>query len=198
MERISSETLLNRLEEKVEKHLHEAIDVFQNLDAETLLRPAPNDGWSIAQCLEHLNRYGDYYLPEIGKKMDQHHNTPASPWFKSTWIGHHFTRMMDPATGKTKLPAFKSYKPQHALDAHGVVAKFILQQEKLLVLLRDARNTDLNRVRIPVSIARFISLKVGDVFQFLIAHNERHVLQAKRNLKGELLEGVRESMVDGR
>ena len=196
MERISSETLLNTLEEKVEKHLHDAIDVFQNLDAEALLKPAPHGGWSVAQCLEHLNRYGDFYLPEILKKMEQYPKTPASPWFKSTWIGHHFTRMMDPATGKTKLPAFKNYKPQPDLDAHGVVAKFILQQEKLLVLLRDARNADLNQVRIPISIARFMSLKLGDVFQFLIAHNERHLLQAKRNLVAS--EVVRESMVHGR
>jgi hypothetical protein len=185
MERISSETLLNTLEGKVEKHLHDAIDVFQNLDSETLLRPAPDGGWSVAQCLEHLNRYGDFYLPEIAKRMEQYHKTPASPWFKSSWIGHHFARMMDPTTGKTKLPAFKSYKPQSSLDAHAVVAKFILQQEKLLTLLRDARHTDLNKVKIPVSIARFIRLKLGDVFQFLIAHNERHMLQAKRHLVGQ-------------
>jgi hypothetical protein len=30
---------------------------------------------------------------------------------------------------------------------------------------------------------RFIKLKLGDVFLFLIAHNYRHVLQAERGLK---------------
>ena len=66
---------------------------------------------------------------------------------------------------------------------NAVVAEFIQQQEKLLVFLKASANTDLNKVRIPISILQWLKLKLGDVFQFMIAHDERHLQQAKRNLK---------------
>lgn len=181
MEPVSTALLLNTLEGKVEAHLREAIDIFQNQDEQTLLKPSANGGWSVAQCLEHLNRYGNFYLPEIRKGF---YKNPMKnvPWFKSSWFGYHFTRMMDPVIGKMKIGAFKKYKPQPELNAHAVVADFIAQQETLLLLLREARQVDLNKILIPISIAKFFRLRAGDVFQFLIAHNERHILQAKRNL----------------
>lgn len=48
--------------------------------------------------------------------------------------------------------------------------------------LRKAQATDINATRVPVSISKRIRLKLGDTFRFLIAHNERHILQAKKHL----------------
>jgi hypothetical protein len=63
-----------------------------------------------------------------------------------------------------------------------VIAEFIEQQEKSLALLRKAKRVDLNKIRVPISIAKFIKLKLGDTFLFLVAHNYRHILQADRVL----------------
>jgi hypothetical protein len=183
MKGINRAILLDQLEAITERHLADAIRHFQNLDTTILLAPAADGGWSIAQCLEHLNRYGDHYLAEIEKGIARYngHGT-GNPIFNSTWMGRYFTKMMDPETGKRKIKAFKEYKPVRDLDAHAVVAKFIAQQEELLKLLHSSRTVDLNTIRIPVSIARFIRLRLGDVLGFFIAHNERHIRQAKRNL----------------
>jgi uncharacterized damage-inducible protein DinB len=180
MKKVKSKDLLDQLEAKVESHLSEAIRSIQNLSEEKLLRPAANGGWSIAQCLEHLNRYGDYYLPAIQKGLKK--DFPSSENFNSSWLGNYFTKMMDPQTGKKKITTFKEYSPAPQLDAYAVVAEFIRQQEYLLELLRSARFRDLNRIKIPISISRWIRLRLGDTFRFLIAHDERHMQQAKRNL----------------
>lgn len=90
--------------------------------------------------------------------------------------------MMDPETGKRKFKAFKGHIPASELDAYAVVAEFVQHRERLLVYLKQARSANLNAIRIPISIARFITLKLGDVFQFIIAHDERHIRQALRNL----------------
>lgn len=183
MKNINSALLIDQLEATTESHLGEAIRHFQNLDTATLLKPAADGGWSIAQCLEHLNRYGDHYLSEIKKGIARYNGHGSrNPVFNSTWMGSYFTKMMDPETGKRKIKAFKEYKPVRELDAHAVVARFIAQQEELLKLLDASRTVDLNTIRIPVSIARFIRLRLGDVLGFFIAHNERHIRQAKRNL----------------
>ena len=172
--------LLNTLETTVNKHLQQAL-LLQNKHTDVLLKPAAGGGWSIAQCLEHLNRYGNYYLPAIQGQIAKSKRQSSIGTFTSTWLGRYFTNMMNPQTGKKKYKAFKEYIPHAALDAHAVVAEFISQQEKLLALIEQSRNVDLNKVKIPISIARFIRLRLGDVFQFIIAHDERHLQQAARN-----------------
>ena len=182
MKPVNKDHFLNTLENKVENHLQEAIRIFQNTSEEILLRPAANGGWSIAQCLDHLNSYGQYYLPYIQSGLNKNIGQPQPNTFQSTWLGNYFTRLMDPETGKKKHKAAKKHKPTPNLDAHAVVAAFIQQQETLLTYLKRAYQTDLNKNKIPVSIFKWIKLNLGDVLQFLIAHNERHLLQAKRNL----------------
>lgn len=183
MNAVNSNALLDALEQQTESHLFEAIHSFQNLNDKKLLQPAVNGGWSIAQCLEHLNRYGKYYLPTIEKGLAK--NFKSTGEFKSSWLGSYFTKMMSPDSGKKKIKTFKEYSPAPQLNAHAVVAEFIHQQETLLKYLRLARTKDLNKIKIPISISRWIKLKLGDTFQFLIAHNERHMRQAKKNLSNE-------------
>ena len=80
-----------------------------------------------------------------------------------------------------KYKAIKGHIPVKDLHAASVVARFIDQQEELLLLLRKAGHSNLNK-RIAVTISPLIRLKAGDVFRFLVAHNERHLQQALRNL----------------
>lgn len=182
METIQKEQLLSTLEERVEDHLQQAIYRFQNLTEQELLRPSPTGGWSIAQCLDHINSYGHYYLPKIQEGIEKNALRPSKDTFKSSWLGAYFIRMMDPETGRKKYKAFKGHIPTSDLEAYAVVAKFIQQQENLLIYLKEAHSADLNAISIPISIARFITLKLGDVFQFIIAHDERHIQQALRNV----------------
>lgn len=180
MEPVNKQELLDVLYKRVESHLNEAIDTFQNMDEQSLLAASATGGWSIAQCLQHLNDYGDYYLPAIEKAIRNSPDTTKSS-FKSSWFGNYFTKMMEPETGKKKIKAFKKYNPPPQLNAHVVVSAFIQQQEQLLTLLSKAASADLDK-RIPISLTPLIRLKLGDTFRFVIAHNERHVQQAKKNI----------------
>jgi len=104
MKPVNSIELINRLEAQVEEHLSEAIKVYQNLTNEELNKQAPDGGWSIAQCLDHLNSYGDYYIPKMAEGMEDFKGGSSST-FTSTWLGNYFTKMLDPATGKRKMKA---------------------------------------------------------------------------------------------
>ncbi|HEX8376532.1 MAG TPA: DinB family protein [Pedobacter sp.] len=176
--KLNKKELLDYLRGRVEKHIGTAVSLFQNLPKHELLRPSPTGGWSVAQCLDHLNSYGLYYLPRLQTVLG---SAPASDnlFFKSGWLGNYFTKMMEPSPKKYK--AFKGHIPDKALSAYAVVEEFIKQQEELLELLRAFEARSLNR-RIPISISDLIRLKTGDVFRFLIAHNERHVQQALRTI----------------
>lgn len=175
--------LIESLENEVEKHLQIAIHTFQNLNEAALLQAPDNGGWSIAQCFEHLNSYGRYYLTQINIALDSGTEKSISTIFKGSWLGSYFTKMMLPSNTK-KYKAFKDHIPPSNLNAHAVLAEFIEQQETLLNYLKQARNADLDKIHIPISIAKWIKLKLGDVFQFMIAHDERHIQQASRILVG--------------
>lgn len=181
MKEISNQQWMTSLEGQVEVHLSDAIRIFQNMEESTLNFPSTSGGWSITECLWHLNSYGNYYLPLIEKSVEHAETLKSLGTFKSGRLGNYFTNMMKPGSAK-KMKAFKNHIPPRDLNAHEVVAEFIRQQEFLLKLIRIAATKDLNRIKIPISIARFIRLKLGDVIQFIVAHDERHIQQAKKNI----------------
>lgn len=177
--------LIDNLYNTTEGILEKAIQTWQNLPANTLMKQPSPDSWSASQCLEHLNIYGRYYLPAIENAIlkAQTKGSQAQNTFKSGWLGNYFYHQMLPNTegvvrSKMKSPKNAIPSPQH--DAKAVVAEFIEQQEKLLQLLEQARTVNLGQIRIPISISRWVRLKLGDVFLFLIAHNQRHIAQLER------------------
>lgn len=173
-------TLLQQLELQVELHLQKAVTVYQNLPEESLHRKPDSGGWSAAQCLWHLNSYSAFYLPEIENAIQKAGTDPGHAGFTSSWLGKWFTNLMQPGKGKYK--AFAKHTPPEILNGLQEVADFIAYQETLLSLLRKSNHVNLNAVRVPVSITSWVKLPLGDVFQFLIAHEERHLQQAEKVL----------------
>ncbi len=180
--------LIDDLQQQTESFLQKAVSEWQMLPAKKLLAQPAADKWSAAQCLEHLNSYGNYYLPEIEKaiKTARQNNGTAKEQFKAGWLGDYFTNMMKPDTvGRKmkKMKAPKNHTPISNLDSDKVLSTFIDQQERLLKLLEESRKININTAKVPISIAKFIKLKLGDVFMFLITHNYRHILQAERAME---------------
>lgn len=155
-----------------------AANQLSTTDPEFLLtQPAP-DKWSVVQILEHLNSYSRYYLPALEKALQA--NKPAIRSFTPGWLGAYFTRIMKPnENGKivNKMKAPKDHRPAADLDIKPVMSNFLLHQHLLLDLLETAKTKDINSIRVPISIAKFIKLKAGDVFGFFIAHEQRHFIQ---------------------
>lgn len=183
-----SQTLLDALSDHTEAFLDKAVSEWQMLPHHQFASKPGPDKWSANQCLAHLNEYGRYYLPLIEKAIDEYTASGKDPAieFKAGWLGNYFTGMMlnnADGTPVKKMSAPKAYSPETNNDSFAVIAEFIEQQEKMLLLLRKAKKVDMGAIRIPISIAKFIKLKLGDTFLFLVAHNYRHILQADRALQ---------------
>ncbi len=187
MKKYSPQQWIEPLTETVEAHLVRATEVYQNLsDAQLNTTPA-NGGWSVAQCLEHLNSYGHFYLPAVERALHSV-KIPARTskgTYRSGWFGHYFINMMKPENTK-KFKAFKGHIPAQELDGGAVVAEFIEQQEQWLSLMNIITNVSQLNTRVPISISPLVRLKLGDVLGFMTAHNARHIHQADRVLSGAL------------
>ncbi len=180
-----SQTLLDDLYNQTETAIEKTIGHWQQLPLH-ILKQSPGAGkWSAAQCLEHLNSYGRYYLPAIEKAFTASSLPPAIE-FKSGILGNYFYKLMlTDSSGKIrkKMAAPKNHQPPANLDAAIVLGEFISQLEKTGQLLTAARQKNLGKVKVPISIAPYIKLKAGDVLLFFIAHIRRHMQQAERALK---------------
>ena len=184
MKKIQSEVLINTMQNDV-RQLIQSTEFFWTVDRIKLNYPLAEGSWSVLQALEHLNMYNRYYLPAIEKEVALVARG-RNAWFTPGMLGNYFTRMMLPknVTGATnKMKAPKGYHPELVQDATKVLEEFLAHQSKLLQLLELSRQQDLNSIRIPISIAKMIRLKLGDTFRFLIAHEQRHMVQARNAVK---------------
>ncbi|MGZ5247396.1 MAG: DinB family protein, partial [Flavitalea sp.] len=137
--------------------------------------------WSILECIEHLNLYGDYYLPEIQKQLLTGKVVPTTTVFETGAIGNWFTNMMKVKEGKLKkMKSPKDKNPHHSSLTPVTIDRFIKQLESLQRFLQDATRIDLIKAKTPVSISKLIKLRLGDTLRFLVYHIERHVLQAEK------------------
>ena len=69
------------------------------------------------------------------------------------------------------------------MNIESVFNEFSQHQQKLIQLLEISRRRNLNNIHIPVTINRFIRLKLGDMLRFLVAHEQRHMIQARNAIK---------------
>lgn len=183
MKKIQASALLETLQTDTRQIMLRTAQLKQLPGSTLVLQPAPGR-WSVAQVIEHLNTYGRYYLPKLQQAIDNNKSEP-SEWFVPGWLGSYLTKSMMPKPDGTignKMKAFKSHSPAPDIDALKALQEFEQQEVLLLQLLNKAQKADLNRIRIPVSIAPFIKLKMGDVFGFIIAHHQRHFVQIDNTL----------------
>lgn len=183
MQKFISTDLLNELQADV-RQLIATATLLKLEDPGCLLeQPAPGK-WNVVQVLEHLNSYGRYYLVAIENSLQL--DKKATVVFRSGWLGNYFTNLMKPGADgqiKSKMKAPKDHRPLPQLDVFPVLNTFIDQQQYLLELLEKAKIKDIGAIRTPISISRFIRLKLGDTFRFLVAHEQRHFVQLQNILR---------------
>jgi hypothetical protein len=176
-----SKDLLQDLLERTQENKNKA-EGFTHLPLEILNWKSSPDSWSILECLEHLNRYGDYYIPEIEKRITTSQQRPAEN-FKSGWLGDYFAKTMLPREKLNKMKTFKSMDPVGSKLNMDTLKKFLNQQQAILNLLDKSKEVDLTNTKTGISISKWIKLRLGDTFRVVIYHNQRHMAQAERVLK---------------
>jgi hypothetical protein len=184
MPKFKSEDLLNELAEDVKKIIGVG-EYFKEADKTKMIYCPDKGKWSVVQVLEHLNAYNRFYLPEIEKQLSLI-TYKNNPWFNSGFLGNYFTNSMKPKNVleiRNKMKTSKSYTFPNSLNVETVLNEFLGHQHKLLQLMEQAKKRDLNAIKLPITITSLIKLKLGDIFRFLIAHEQRHMIQARNTLR---------------
>lgn len=178
---MTQNALISNLQELTSSFIATA-ESYRALGQETLnARPHP-EAWSILECLEHLNRYGDFYLPELEEKLLRAKQRSKDLPFKSGWFGEKPVQDMLPKDDQVrKMKTFSSKDPAGSALSLTTIDRFIKQQKQMLHLLEQAKGADLRSVNTRITLP-VIKFKLGTTFRFVIYHNERHIWQANKTL----------------
>jgi hypothetical protein len=172
---MQSEQLIQSLIEQTRRIINQA-EQLKTLDNPTLNWKEHETSWSILECLEHLNLYGDFYLPEIETKIKAS-ASKSELEFRPGLLGNYFSQSMLPKERLNKMKTFKDKNPLNSSLDRTTIDRFLAQQMRLLQLLNESREVSLNKVKVPTTLTKLIQLKLGDAFPFVINHNIRHFKQ---------------------
>lgn len=182
MKQVDSQKLLEDLKTLTERIQKEVQERFLPLNEGQLAwRPRP-ESWSIADCMAHLNKYARYYNKVMRTKMEESEEE-VQKTFTSSHLGRTMYRTMKLGKKKNirkKMRAPKGYNPIQNPEIIGSepIAEFIRHQDTMIDLLDKAKDVNLKKIKIPISISKIIKMRLGDALAFIIYHNERHVQQA--------------------
>jgi len=142
--------------------------------------------WSIEQCLVHLVIMGGKYLPIIDEAME---NARADRLlsrgpFRYGFVERWFVRSTEPPPG-IRLRTPISARPPDDQPLPFVIANFLTMQDDLRKRIRAANGLDLARARVTSPFIRALKMGLGPCFEFLAAHERRHLWQAWQVRKHE-------------
>lgn len=158
------------------------VEIFRELSEKKLNHKENIEKWSVLECIEHLNLYAEFYNPEIRRRIEISHSK-ANAIFKSGVIGNYFVKTMLPKKKLNKMKTFKDKNPSGSSLDINVIDRFIIQQKEFLELIENSKNVNLTKTKTAISISKLIKMRLGDTFRFIVAHNQRHLIQAENARK---------------
>ncbi len=154
---------------------------FKALSDDKLNFKETENNWSALECVEHLNLYAEFYNPVLKKSITESLTNP-NECFKSGVIGNYFVRSMYPKKKWNKMKTSKDKNPSGSTLDKYVLDRFIQHQHVLLDIITASREVNLTKTKTAISISKLIKLRLGDTLRFVVAHNERHIMQAEKTL----------------
>jgi phage host-nuclease inhibitor protein Gam len=162
----------------------EVEDLLTSLNNEQVnWKPSPKS-WSVAECIKHLNKTLEEYLPNLEKTVNdaEQKDFVVKDPIKFTITGRFFKSFEPPYKLKLKTP--KIFKPEVSfIEKEKLLNDYKSLHEKLIQLIKKSELTDLNRTKLSSPVTSLIKVRLGEYFVFTASHERRHLWQAKKVLE---------------
>jgi hypothetical protein len=139
--------------------------------------------WSVGQCLDHLICVDRMYAEKIAQAVEQGRDQSrfGEPPFRYGAIESYFLRATEPPP-KLRVKAPKTFVPNSAgnLDPLRSLEDFREVNRRLARLVEEADGLDWVQVKVTSPILRFWKWSLGIVLAVAVAHDRRHLYQARR------------------
>ncbi len=135
--------------------------------------------WNILEVLEHLIRFGEFYIPKFRHIIAYPKALKNSETYRSGAIGRWAIKQARPIDGvvvnKAKSPS--KANPFLRKLTRSVIHEYIEQQKVILELLNNLDGVDLSKNHVPIIVTNWLKLNLGDSLRLVVHHEERHFIQ---------------------
>lgn len=140
----------------------------------------PNkDKWNILEVVEHLNRFGDFYLPRFDNMIVYPKSRRNGAYYRSGFLGEFAMKRIRPVDGVVpyKSKAIGKASPFLRKLDRRVVEEHVRKQMKFRKILKEVQELNLSRNSIPTLFAPWLKFNIGDTLRIYGYHQERHFVQ---------------------
>ncbi len=169
-------------ERQLDNATADAGQLLDGLTAEQVnFRPA-HGGWSVGECVSHLNVGIRAVLPALDQAIATARaqgRTGTGP-FRYGWIARWAVRSAEPPV-RRRFRTFPVFEPDAGgHEAAALLREFTAARTALRERLARAEGLDWRRFRVVSPASRMFRLPFGAYVAFLLAHDRRHLWQARQ------------------
>jgi hypothetical protein len=142
--------------------------------------PAPGT-WSAADNLVHLTLASQALIPRMSRTLGKlaAAGRRSDRTSKADWIGRLYAWALEPpARFKSRAP--RPFAPPEGTPRTEALPAFLAEQERLLGLVEQSVGLDLAARKVPSPVSRYVRYNVVSAFLILLAHQRRHLWQARQ------------------
>ena len=147
------------------------------------VRPNPKS-WSAAECLSHLSISTEMFLPILKSAIEDARAKGVKPGGepKMDLMGRVLRWFLEPPI-RSRVKTTAPFVPRSVRAKSEALAEFTTFQQRLKVLLREAGQFDLAKMKIVSPFDRRVKYNVYSAFRIITAHQRRHLWQAEQAVK---------------
>ncbi len=183
MARLNKVEFCNELQNQLNAQIQLA-NSFKELGLDVLNNKESLKKWSVLECFDHINLSTLVYTDQLEKtSLD----SGSEEFIKIGWKGNFFAEGMRPKDEviSYKMKTFKRLNPKSNLTLDAI-EEFLRLSNKLSTFISDHQNDKWNNIKVVSALGPVLKFNLGEALNFVIAHNERHLLQAKNALLAKM------------
>lgn len=162
--------------------LKNQIEKISEAPEESLTRRPDEKSWCVLEVIDHLNKVYDIYLANFERVLTEAYelSDDEEVKYKNSLLGRMAIFSSKPKGTKRrfKMKTFDFFEPSPLSRDH-VFSTFLRNKATFNELLKDARTKDVGKMKMPTALGEKYKLYVPECFAFVLAHEERHLVQMK-------------------
>lgn len=167
---------INELKQQFQSCSADAQALVGSVPEADLKRKPAKQGWSIAECIEHLTATTRLYLPILDAALK--HAPAGSGPFKMDWRGRLLKWILEPPY-RSRVKTLPSLEPKVS-DVKQVLPDFLASQDLLFEAMKPWNDRALDKVILTSPFNKRLRYNIYSLFNVVAAHQRRHLWQAQR------------------
>ena len=160
-------------------------DSYGRLSPEQIRQRTSDKSWCVAECLEHLVITARLYMAVLDNAIPESRvrSYIKRPPYKYGRLTQWFIRKAGEYPVKLKAKTPRKFNPGSYSQLDDPIKAFCEKQDEMIKRVHESNGLDLGRLKSASPITPLIRFSIGQIFQLVLSHQNRHLWQADQAVK---------------